>query len=74
LQPLLSLINVVAITTTNTPTITLASLVAASIALLLLSPPPLPSIQSSPSLPSSTMPLPYFPGAVISHSWGFHTK
>jgi hypothetical protein len=58
LQPLLLLINVVAITATNAAAITLASSVAAYIALLLLLPLPLPSIQSSYLLPSSITPSP----------------
>jgi hypothetical protein len=58
LQPSLLIVNVVAITTTNAAAITLVTSVAAYIALLLLSPTLLPSIQSLPLLPSSTTPLP----------------
>jgi hypothetical protein len=58
LQLLLLLINIDAITATNPAAITLASSVAASIALLLLSPTTLPSRHSLPTLPSSTKPLP----------------
>jgi hypothetical protein len=58
LQPLLLLVNVVAITAMNSAAITLASSVTACIALLLLLPTLLPSIQLLPFLPSSTMPMP----------------